>query len=163
MNYKRKTAKLIYQDFNNKYMDVYTLDKNDEYEHLSINNLEQLPPDCCQVAKSKTLRKLGLFKLENKTTGQISLNSKTYCLYNIENETTLKVSHKGVSVALNNLTYDKFLNVLNTKITYKGINKGFRDIHKHMATYTQEKDALTWLYVKRKLNDDYNTTMPLDI
>ena len=42
MNYKRKTTKLIYQDFNNKYMDVYTLDKNDEYEHLSlITNLNE--------------------------------------------------------------------------------------------------------------------------
>ena len=129
---------------------------------------DHLPPipfvrqRCCVEREKYQLRTPGLFKLENRASGQISLTSKTYCLYEAGGATT-KVAHKGVSVRLNRFTRDDYSRALFDQEVVLGLNKGFRDLHEHVRGYTVTKKALTCLYVKRKVNDDFVTTTPLDL
>ena len=55
------------------------------------------------------------------------------------------------------------MQVLRTRKSGSGINKGFRTNGKEMFTCTQQRDALSYFYIKRKVGSDNITTFPLDI
>ena len=57
----------------------------------------------------------------------------------------------------------KNLNVLLTKQSSSGLNKGFRVVNNSMYTYEQVLDGFSYFYPKRKVSDDGVTTIPLDI
>jgi hypothetical protein len=102
----------------------------------------------------------GLFKEEFVGSSLISLSSKTYYAYSDHGP---KYSCKGVSHKHSDITKQKYLDVLKTKLTCKGINKGFRLRDNNMNTYVQSKDALSYLYIKRKVLDDGVSTTHLDL
>ena len=123
-------------------------------------------PECtdCLARKVYDRRTPGLFKLEWSGEGCVALTSKTYvCFGGNQGFKETKVASKGLSTSLNQLTKDMYLNVLVTKKPGGGINRGFRPINHKIMTYEQFRDALPYLYIKRKVCADGVSTTPLDI
>ena len=72
--------------------------------------------------KAYDKRTPGLFKEEWSGEGIIGLSSKTYYCYGSYD----KFSCKGVNKTCNDINKEKYLNVLLTKQSSSGLNKGFR-------------------------------------
>ena len=101
----------------------------------------------------------GLFKTEYSGSGAVALCSKTYICYG---ETT-KISTKGLNKKTNSLEPKDFKHVLTTKQPGGGVNMGFKTDGKTMYTYKQHRQALTYFYIKRKIQPDGVSTTTLDI
>ena len=101
------------------------------------------PEPCCQDAYKYDLRTPGLFKEEFKGDGIVALNSKTYYCWNDKTKSN-KYSSKGINKSLNNFTKDTYLDVLKTKVSSSGINKGFVVKDNKTYTYEQVKTGLTY-------------------
>ena len=117
------------------------------------------PRDCCIARKKFDKRTPGLFKIEWEGRGMVALCSKTYYGWGEED----KCSSKGVSKKHTELNRERYLNVLKDQQTGSGVNVGFRMKDNQMHTYRQERDALSYLYPKRKVQADGVTTRPLDL
>ena len=89
----------------------------------------------------------------------IGLSSKTYYCFGAYD----KFSCKGVNKKTNDINKEKYVNVLLTKQSSAGLNKGFRVVNNSMYTYEQVRDGFSYFYPKRKVLEDGVTTMPLDI
>jgi len=101
----------------------------------------------------------GLFKIEWEGDGIIGLCSKTYYCFGHKD----KFSCKGISKKNNRIDKDKYLNVLFSKESESGVNKGFRVVNNEIYTYTQVRDGFSYFYPKRKVLSDGISTVPLDI
>ena len=99
----------------------------------------------------------GLFKVEWKGDDMVGLCSKTYFGWGDKN----KYSTKGISKTQNAIDKDKFLKVLTTKQNAGGVNVGFQVKDNVVYTCQQQQDALSYLYLKRKVLADGITTIPL--
>ncbi|KAJ8030844.1 hypothetical protein HOLleu_27376 [Holothuria leucospilota] len=110
--------------------------------------------------KQHDKRTPGLFKLEWEGDGIVALNSKCYYCFGSEKE---KVSCKGVNSRSKHLTKENYLKVLRNCSSVEAQNMGFRLWENQMQTYIQEKTALSYLYIKRKVNEDGVSTRPLDV
>ncbi|XP_078694703.1 uncharacterized protein LOC144923755 [Branchiostoma floridae x Branchiostoma belcheri] len=104
----------------------------------------------------------GLFKEEWSGDAIVGLCSKTYYCFGGEDKND-KFSCKGVSKRDNDITLQKYLQVLQTQKSGQGVNRGFRVRNNQMLTYTQTRDAFSYFYPKRQVQDDGVTTLPLDI
>ena len=93
----------------------------------------------------------GLFKVEWEGNGIISLCSKTYYCFGDEKD---KFSCKGVSKKNNVINKDKYLDVILSKRSGSGVNRGFRVMNNKMCTYVQVKNAFSYFYPKRKIFND---------
>jgi len=102
----------------------------------------------------------GLFKVEWSGEGFVGLNSKTYCCWGTEGD---KARSKGISKRTNKLDKDRYLDVLKTKQSQSGENRGFRVVESKVFTYSQHREGFSYFYPKRKVKDDGITTIPLDI
>ena len=106
-------------------------------------------------------REPGLFKEEWRGDGIVALCSKTYYCFGGKKD---KLSCKGLNKRQSRpLTAQRFLDVLSSKTTGSGVNRGFRLVNGKMVTYTQQKNALSYLYIKRKVGEDGISTSPLDV
>ncbi|XP_019633364.1 PREDICTED: uncharacterized protein LOC109476787 [Branchiostoma belcheri] len=105
----------------------------------------------------------GLFKEEWSGDAIVGLCSKTYYCFGGDDKTKDKFSCKGVSKRDNDITLQKYLQVLETQKSGQGVNRGFRVRDNQMLTYTQTRDAFSYFYPKRQVQDDGVTTLPLDI
>ena len=101
----------------------------------------------------------GLFKEEWSGDGIIGLCSKTYYCFG----TSDKFSCKGMNKRCNDIDKDKYFNVLLSKESSEGVNKGFRVVGNNMYTYNQVRQSFSYFYPKRKVLEDGVTTLPLDI
>ena len=106
-------------------------------------------------------RRSGLMKLEFSGSFICALSSKTY--FCLDDDNKPKITCKGVRKANNEITKETYLNVLFSKKSGSGVNKGFRMHREKMHTYIQKRDAFSYLYPKRKVLPDGITTTPLDI
>ena len=105
-------------------------------------------------------RKPGLFKVEWKGDGFVGLNSKTYCCWGADSH---KASCKGISKRLNDPQKEVYLNVLQTRQSRSGENRGFRVVDNKVLTYAQHRTGFSYFYSKRKVLEDGVSTIPLDI
>ena len=101
----------------------------------------------------------GLFKVEWAGNGFIGLCSKTYYCFG----STDKYSSKGLSKRQNNLDEHMYKEVLTSKISGTGTNRGFRVHNSHIYTYQQTRAGLSYFYPKRKVAADGVTTTALDL
>ena len=99
-------------------------------------------------------------KVEWKGDGFVGLNSKTYCWWGTESN---KASCKGISKKLNNLQKEVYLNVLQTRQSQSGENRGFRVVDNKVLTYAQHRTGFSYFYPKRKVLQDSVSTVPLDV
>ena len=102
----------------------------------------------------------GLFKVEWQGDGFVGLNSNTYYCWGQDKD---KSSCKGISKKNNEISKDVYLEVLKTRQTKGGTNRGFRVVNNKILTYSQFRDGFTYLYPKRKVLEDGVTTVPLDL
>ena len=63
----------------------------------------------------------------------------------------------------NSIYKDKYLDVILSKRSGSGVNRGFRVLDNKMCTYVQVKNAFSYFYPKRKVLEDGVSTIPLDI
>ena len=100
---------------------------------------------CFKARRAFDNRTPGLFKVEWSGDGFVGLCSKTYYCFGA----TDKYSTNGLSKRHNTIDKDAFLDVLTTRRSGSGKNRGFR-VHKStVLTYVQERAALTYFYAKR--------------
>ena len=111
---------------------------------------------CCQDRHAFDKRTPGLFKLEYQGSDMVCLCSKTY----FASGTTQKMSSKGLQAKSNKLSYTDFVNVLTSKESGSGVNRGFRTDGKVILTYLQRRRSLSYLYIKRIVDKDGVTTYP---
>ena len=101
----------------------------------------------------------GLFKLEWEGDGIVALCSKTWYGFGAKD----KFSCKGVNKRNNIINKEKFMRVLTERKAGSATNRGFRVKDNNVLTYEQVRDAFTYIYPKRKVQEDGITTTYLDI
>jgi hypothetical protein len=140
-----------------KLEDVIKPEMKQEYEQDKYN---WFPDETTKESKAFNKRTPGLFKVEFEGNSIYALCSK---LYFVEGDTKNKYSCKGIQKNQNEITKERFDNVLFHKVKDMCMNKGFRVINNEMITYVQHKKGLSYMYDKRKVLADGVTTIPLDI
>ena len=172
----------FYYDCIDKYLDradfqYLEMDTDSAYMALAGESIEELvkPELRAEFAASKHLwfprrdtpenaaydkRTPGLFKVEWSGEGFVGLNSKTYCCWGQDEG---KVSCKGISKRLNKPTKEVYLDVLQSKQSQCGENRGFRIHQNQVFTYTQHRTGFQYFYPKRKVQEDGIATLPLDL
>ena len=132
-------------------------DHVDAYVRCRLDNQQWIPDDCCLSRQAYDKRTPGLFKREWHGDGFIGLSSKTYyCFGGVD-----KFSTKGLNKTRNEINKDKFMQVLTSRVSGTGVNRGFQVKNSSMYTYVQERAALTYFYPKRIVIEDGVTTGPL--
>ncbi|BFZ20032.1 hypothetical protein BsWGS_23071 [Bradybaena similaris] len=130
----------------------------DFIETLGATPITKTCPEC-RKSQMNDKRTPGLFKLEYQGLGMISLCSKTYICFGDYN----KVSTKGLNKNLNKTEPQHFRKVIDTEQSGGGTNTGFRPLEGSVYTYQQYRNALSYFYIKRKVDADKVTTTPLAI
>ncbi|KAL8613898.1 hypothetical protein ACOMHN_032888 [Nucella lapillus] len=130
---------------------------HDDFVRDKIKGSDWTPHPCCVTRQKLDKRTPGLFKLEYKGNGIVALCSKTYYCFGEED----KFSCKGLSKRLNRLVKENYLKVLETQVSQGGVNKSFRTDGTTVYTYQQHRNALSFLYIKRRVQGDGVTTKPI--
>ena len=130
-----------------------------EFVNTKLAGQKWQPKECCEMKKKYDRRTPGLFKIEWEGRGMVALCSKTYFGWGEKN----KCSTKGISKTQNTIDKEHFLQVLKTKQSSGGVNVGFQVKNNTVYTYQQQRNALSYLYPKRKVMEDGITTVPLMI
>lgn len=135
--------------------------------------------DCCDQVRKRQRRTPGLWKVECESDAVIALSPKTYQCFNLEDVPEgepdnnpylpgkifkgVKLSAKGVQKT-NILTPEDYWRVYDSKRHRYIINRGIkRSYEREMKTYKQEKRGLTYLYTKRRVLRDGQSTRPLTL
>lgn len=120
---------------------------------------------CCKDHNLLDSKFPGLLKMEYKCQKMVCLNSKTYLCANGEND--IKFSCKGLNknkVSNFKDPFDVYKKVLETKVSGGGENTGFKLCNSAIYTYSQNRDAFSYLYIKRRVLGPAGIyTKPLDI
>ena len=96
----------------------------------------------------------------------IGLCSKSYCteVFATENSPAqVKFCMKGVNKGQFKNPMPHYKHILITKENFRICNQGIRAKDESMVTYKQNKNALTYFYLKLKVLGDGHTIVPLDI
>ena len=141
-----------------------------EFIKTRVQNLEWIQADCCKAREIFDRRTPGSMKLEFFGSQMLALVPKTYItekevLQGVEKDTnqTTKKACKGLSTKLNQFNFDTYLDVLETKRSGVGVNKGFVCKNHQVFTYTQKRSGLGFFYGKQKVLGDGISTIPLDL
>ena len=119
------------------------------------------PRECCDEHKQHDKREPGLFKLEASGTELIALASKTYFLRRPGGRHSIKA--KGINKSALQDPYDMYRRALFEKKSSSVANVGFRAHSNTMMSYTQRRTGFTYLYIKREIQEDGISTLPLQI
>ena len=143
----------------------------DKREHYFRHRVEWFTSECCDDHVDAYVRcrlndqqwipttAVSRVKREWQGDGFIGLSSKTYyCFGGVD-----KFSTKGLNKTRNEINKDKFMQVLTSRVSGTGLNRGFQVKNSSMYTYIQERAALTYFYPKLIVMDDGVTTGPLFI
>ena len=109
----------------------------------------------------KSFGRLDSLRRHEKTHGIVALCSKTY--YCFGQDKGDKSATKGLDKRQNELSKERFLNVLRTGTPGGGTNTTFRTDGVSMYTYKQQRNSLSYFYIKRKVLADGVSTAPLSV
>ena len=122
-----------------------------QFVKARVQNLAWIQADCCKARKLFDRRMLGLLKLEFFRNRMLALAQKTYFtekepLQGVENNANqmTKKASKGLSTKLNQFRFDTYLDVLETKRSWVGVNKGFVCKNHQVFTYAQKRSRLNF-------------------
>ena len=136
--------------------DVIKPERKTEY---ILNKHKWFPREDTPEHRAFDKRTPGLFKVEWEGDGIVALCSKTYFCFGETN----KSSCKGLNKHTNEITKERYLDVLQSQTAGVGTNRGFRMRNGEMYTYQQTKTGFTYLYPKRKVGDDGISTTHTDL
>jgi len=128
--------------------------------YMADSDFSWFPRECCEEHSQYDKRTPGLFKLEWSGDGIVGLCSKTYFCFGAHGD---KHSCKGIQQKRNQLQKEHYLNVLTSRQSGQGVNRGFRVVDNHILTYEQVRSGLSYFYPKRKVLPDGVSTMALTI
>jgi hypothetical protein len=74
-----------------------------------------------------------------------------------------KFSCKRINKRTNQITKDKYMDVLLSKKSGFSTNRGFRSMDNQVFTYFQQRSGFSYFYPKRKVLEDGVSTAPLEI
>ena len=120
---------------------------------------------CCETHNFEDDKEPGLLKVElDKGRLFLGLCSKTYVCETENNQVKLscKGVNKGQLLGQGNIV-EVFRKTLQDKKSRQGENGGIRQYKGQMYSYAQKKDAFTYLYIKRNVDDSGIYTTPLYI
>ena len=121
---------------------------------------------CCDIHQREDCFHPGLLKLEFACKKMICLNSKTYICSDSESG-KIKFSCKGLNkckISKSKHPTDLYHNVLKTGVSQGDVNVGFKLHQNSIYTYSQQREAFSYLYLKRQVIDAGGVyTVPLDI
>jgi hypothetical protein len=152
---------IVRPDMMQQYLSHIMANCTDDDEQLAKKDLGWFPRQCCAKHAKFDSRTPLLWKLEWSGHQMIALCSKTYVTAN-DVSGNVKYSLKGG----NKKTIDPlpiFERVFRSGDSETTLNRGIRVRDGQLFTYTQEKQAYTYFYCKRRVLDDGNHTTPLDI
>ena len=151
----------FYYDFLLKFIDpsdfqMCEMDTDSAYLAISGKNLDDVikpdmkhqyleekhqwfPREDTAEHRSHNKRTPGLFKVEWEGGGIVALCSKTYYCFGAKN----KISCKGLNKLGNDITKQRYMDVLKSQKAGEGVNRGFRMRGDGMYTYEQIKTAFT--------------------
>ena len=128
---------------------------------------------CCTNCTFLDNLQPSFFKCEFLGTCMVALCSKTYAGENKQNGEVkeLKYSSKGLnkkavlqSARKQNLSLvGLYKKVLDTMVGEHAINKGIKRFGQSVMSYNQTRMGLSFFYCKRRVLDDYVSTVPLDV
>ena len=133
--------------------------KPEMQQHYQMEKKNWFPRTDTPQLAAYDKRTPGLIKTEFAGDGMIALCSKTYFCFGVED----KFSCKGVNRKTNDVTKEKYMDVLLTKQSGSGTNRGFRTIDNQVYTYLQERAGFSYFYPKWKVLADGVSTAPLEI
>ena len=105
-----------------------------------------IPRDCCEYHNWLDSRTPNIFKLEWKGDKLIALNSKTYAGTDASGQ--VKLSCKGVNsrIVKEKNPMQMYSDVLTTRVSASGVNRGFRVDNLGVKSYTQvEKHSAIYI------------------
>ena len=123
---------------------------------------EWKPCEECRRLKVYHSRDLGRFKLEAKGDLIISLSSKLYYLTN-HDRTDYKARAKGVNLTRLGNTERYYHSGLFDRVSTEVTNWGIKKNNGGVWTYSQRRNAFSFLYIKRMVLDDAISTQTLPI
>ena len=132
-----------------------------EFVESRLGSIPWVAPQCCGKLRIWGMREPGLFKEEWRGDGMVALCSKTYFGWGVNDKYSCKGLNKNINRDI--INREGYLGVLETQENAGGVNKGFRVLANEVVRYYQEKKALSYLYIKRKIGSDGISTSPLDI
>jgi len=138
---------------------VESLVKEELRSQFEVDKFNWFPRTDTPENRAYDKRTPGLFKVEWEGEGIIGLCSKTYYCFGSYD----KFSCKGVNKKTNEINKEKYLDVLRSKQSSAGVNKGFTVVNHSVHTYTQVRNGFSYFYPKRKVLEDGVTTIPLEI
>ncbi|KAL8598698.1 hypothetical protein ACOMHN_033262 [Nucella lapillus] len=147
----------FYQDWRNWFPAQACDDHHEDFVNTKRKGKDWTPHPCCVTRQKLDKRTPGLFKLEYKGDGIVALCSKTYYCFGESD----KFSCKGFSKRLNHLVKNNYLKVLETRVNQGGVNKSFRMDGTTVYTYQQHRNALSFFYIKRQVQEDGVSTKPI--
>jgi hypothetical protein len=134
-------------------------------EEYLLDRENWFPSNASPEAFKYSSRIGGLFKLEFEANFILALNSKSYIATGFPDEDgkiEIKTGQKGVN-KWNQLQKGDYQKVLDTKEPHSVVNRGFMRKNGSIHTYALTKNALTYLYKKRRVEPDGYTTLPTNL
>ena len=132
----------------------------DDYITLKLAKKPWKLNPCCLKRRDFDKRTPGLFKLEFQGEKILSLCSKSYICVD---GTQCKKAHKGLNARQNDLRFNHYEQVLDSSSQLATTNNGIRVWQKTVNTYQQTKVGLTCIYIKRQVQSDGVSTLPLHL
>lgn len=155
-------------DTSNKKQKLEDLVKPELMEEYKKDKYNWFPRDYDEKLLKYDLRTPGLFKEEFKGNAIIALCSKMYFVKGVPDSlgtSKNKMTHKGVSKdrKWNKEDFESYNKCLTENKIIPGINKSLRTHENKIKTYEVTKTGLTFIYDKRRVDNDGVTTYPLFI
>lgn len=153
---KPEVKRSFYEEYHNWFPSKGSDAHREQFILTKTNGEEWIPCSDCKERE----------KVEWSGKGCVALTSKTYVCFGGDLAVTdknTKVASKDLSLSLNKLTKEIYLNVLKSKKPGVGINRGLRTKENKLFAYEQQRAALPYLYIKRKVGSDGVSTTPLDL
>ena len=129
-------------------------------KNFTANEKNYFPRTCCKNHMLYDKREPGLFKTEAQGIEMICLCSKTYCLKQKEG---FKISCKGISKKYLKDPFKIFNQVLHNQKALSGHISGFLPKNLTMMTYSMDRQAFSYFYVKKEVESNGISTKPLNI
>ena len=163
--YEKKLEDVILPKKRAEWDQLRSKDCTDNFTANATDNI--FPSTCCNVHKKHDKREPDLFKEERKCAEMLCLCSKTYCCddkqINKHNFSSKGLNKRTIEKCGDGGPMSKYRKFLEEAVNVTSTNRIFRTIQHSVATYEQAKKRLSYLYLKKLVEEDAIHTKPLHL